>query len=124
MDHRSKLIIAGVALAFVGCEEQGSVAPRGDVFKSSIEGGVCFNQALLKDILPFLSQRTGKEIVMDPDLAKVENLWVNYQTNQTCLEDILIGIACFIKKEHHIEIAWSLANDKVVLRLDQGRARN
>lgn len=117
MGHLSKFITLVIIVFFAACNEQADLPVRGDLSCARVDGGVYFNQALLKDILLFLSQRSGRKIIMSSKLAEIDDLWVDYQTNSSSLEVILDGICQFIRKQHRVDVVWTVQHESVLLRL-------
>lgn len=66
-----------------------------------------FTQALLKDCVSFLSQQSGIDIQLSPEVQKIDNLYVdlplNIHTGYT-LKTVLSMIIDFVKKQHHLSL--------------------
>ena len=78
---------------------------------------ISLRQALLRESVPYISKLWDVPISLDADLSNIQDLYFDYHPKKAeSLDQVLIGIAGFIEKEHHIAIEWSYEKNCIILR--------
>ena len=115
------LILISVCVVFGGFAD-GFSANAKDNWKASKINRVYFNQALLRECIPYLSKISGVKIDLSERLSKKKDIAVDlhlYTGKEYSLKDVLLMMIKFIEKKHGIKIKIEeVNNNHIVLDLD------
>jgi hypothetical protein len=81
------------------------------------------NQSLLKEAVPGIARIWGTSIELDPGVASIKDLWVDYSpSREVTLKLALDEILHFIKSKHGVPLRWREKDGRITIERQSEQA--